>query len=84
MEDPCYSLARFTFQAGVLACEDGLSVGIGDAEFDLDAEPDNGVYTVGKGWKIIKREGAGKARLRPAGPDAARAPGNWQRNWSPA
>ena len=73
VEDPCYSLARFTFLAGVLACEDGLSVGVGDAEFDLDGEPDNGVYTVGKDWKIIKREGVGKARLRPADPDAERA-----------
>lgn len=72
-EDPCYGPARFAFLAGILMCEDGLSLGIGDAEEDLDNDPDNGIYTVGKGWKIVKREGVGKVKCWPTGPDAERA-----------
>ena len=67
VENPCYSLARFAFLAGILMCEDGLSLGIGNAEEDLDGDPDNGIYTIGKGWKIIKREGSGKGPLNPKG-----------------
>ena len=71
--DPTYGLARFAFLAGVLMCEAGLSLGVGHAEDELDNEPDNGIYTVGAGWKIVKRTGRGRgenAKRSPAGEDA--------------
>lgn len=51
--DPAYAMSRLCFVICSYFCEDELNVGLESGRYSLG---DNGIFVIGKEWKIVARE----------------------------